>query len=91
MSTMEQFLLRNVTRYQSLISQSNSKAIAKRDATTSPNIVVAVGICPILDHEREAARWTRAVKGLSALIARLPSYYLARHKLTPGGIVRTPE
>lgn len=49
---MEQFLLGNVSRYQSLLNEFKPPPkTGKEDVTTSPNLVVAVRIRPMLDKE----------------------------------------
>lgn len=50
---MEQFLLSNAARHQSLVKAFKAKPHSSTDddAVTSPNIVVATRIRPMLDHE----------------------------------------
>lgn len=50
---MEQFLLSNAARHQSLVKAFKAKTHSSPDddAITSPNIVVATRIRPMLDHE----------------------------------------
>jgi kinesin family protein 2/24 len=89
---MEQYLLENVSRYQSLVQRFKPQrptTTENKNVGDSSNIVVAIRIRPILNHETESGQvpaiFPRSESGvvdlheLKRVVRGLPTLNVSRH------------